>query len=189
MPAKARADQLVFEQGLAESREQARRLIMAGKVSVLPGEDRPAALPERVDKPGHPYRCGTRFILTELEYGVPFGKGMERRLERLINDISLVPVLAHIERFPFLLDDPALVAYLREMGCLCQMNLQDFGNVFMKRKMLRLVMEGMVDYLGEDLHRSPIAPGKKRKILSELDRAEPAFTARCDTYARETIFC
>lgn len=29
---RQRADQLVFEQGLAESREQARRLIMAGKI-------------------------------------------------------------------------------------------------------------------------------------------------------------
>ena len=73
MPAKARADQLVFEQGLAESREQARRLIMAGKVSVLPDESRPAALPERVDKPGHPFRCGTRFILTGEERFVSRG--------------------------------------------------------------------------------------------------------------------
>ena len=31
---KARADQLVFEQGLTESREQAKRLIMAGEVQV-----------------------------------------------------------------------------------------------------------------------------------------------------------
>ncbi|MCL2124355.1 MAG: S4 domain-containing protein, partial [Desulfovibrionaceae bacterium] len=31
MPSKARADQRVFEQGLARSREQARRLIMAGR--------------------------------------------------------------------------------------------------------------------------------------------------------------
>ena len=34
---KARADQLVFEQGLTGSREQARRLIMAGKVAVAIG--------------------------------------------------------------------------------------------------------------------------------------------------------
>ena len=31
---KSRADQLVFEQGLTESREQAKRLIMAGEVQV-----------------------------------------------------------------------------------------------------------------------------------------------------------
>ncbi|MBP5288910.1 MAG: hypothetical protein J6Z79_03450 [Clostridia bacterium] len=131
---------------------------------------------------------GTRFILTELEYGVPFGKGVERKLERLINDLSLVPVLAHIERFPYLLNSPELVAYLREMGCLCQMNLDSFGNVFMKRKMLRLAGEGMVDYLGQDLHRTSIDSRKKKKILSEIDRADPQFVARCDAYALETIF-
>lgn len=131
---------------------------------------------------------GTRFILTELEYGVPFSKGMERKLERLINDLSLVPVLAHIERFPFLLSQPELVAYLREMGCLCQMNLQDFGSVFTRRKMMRLVTEGMVDYLGEDIHREVLSADRKKKILSELDRAEPGFVARCDAYATETIF-
>ncbi len=45
MPPKTRADQLLFEQGLAESREQARRLIMAGRV--FAGDP-----PVRVEKPG-----------------------------------------------------------------------------------------------------------------------------------------
>lgn len=39
---RQRADQLVFEQGLAESREQARRLIMAGKIALGP-DRRPMA--------------------------------------------------------------------------------------------------------------------------------------------------
>ena len=36
---KRRADELVFRQGLAESREQAQRLIMAGKVFLAPTEE------------------------------------------------------------------------------------------------------------------------------------------------------
>lgn len=51
---KSRADQLVFEQGLAESREQAKRWIMAGQVTV--GD--PAV---RVEKPGHAYLPSTVF--------------------------------------------------------------------------------------------------------------------------------
>ncbi len=47
MPKKERADQILFAQGLAESREQAERLIMAGQVFVLAGEKS-----ARVDKPG-----------------------------------------------------------------------------------------------------------------------------------------
>jgi 23S rRNA (cytidine1920-2'-O)/16S rRNA (cytidine1409-2'-O)-methyltransferase len=66
MPPRARADHLVFEQGLAESREQARRLIMAGRVFTgMP--------PARVKKPGHSYAAGTLFSLAEQERFVSRG--------------------------------------------------------------------------------------------------------------------
>lgn len=65
---KERADQLVFAQGLAESREQARRLIMAGQV-VLAGSEPP----QRVDKPGHPYPAATAFALLQKERFVSRG--------------------------------------------------------------------------------------------------------------------
>ena len=130
----------------------------------------------------------THFILTELEYGVPYGKGVERKLERLINDLSLIPVLAHVERFPDLLNHPERVAYLREMGCLCQVNLEDFGSLFKKRKMMRLVQEGMVDYLGGDIHRTVIPEAARKKILLDLERSAPGFVEQCDAYAAETVF-
>ena len=63
---KARADQLVFEQGLTGSREQARRLIMAGKVAVAVPEGS-RALPVAVDKPGHIYPADTVFLLLGAE--------------------------------------------------------------------------------------------------------------------------
>jgi len=63
---KARADQLLFEQGLAQSREQARRLIMAGRVFT-------GAPPVRVEKPGHGYAFGTLFSLAEAERFVSRG--------------------------------------------------------------------------------------------------------------------
>ncbi|MBP3730279.1 MAG: TlyA family rRNA (cytidine-2'-O)-methyltransferase, partial [Mailhella sp.] len=73
MAARARADQLVFEQGLAGSREQARRLIMAGKVAMLPEDGRPGARPVPVEKPGHPYRLDARFTLVGVERFVSRG--------------------------------------------------------------------------------------------------------------------
>ena len=69
---KARADQLVFEQGLTESREQAKRLIMAGEVQVAVPEGS-QTLPVAVDKPGHIYPAGTRFQLTAREQYVSRG--------------------------------------------------------------------------------------------------------------------
>lgn len=46
---KERADELVYRQGLAESREMAKRLIMAGKVALLPPEAVEMSMPEAGD--------------------------------------------------------------------------------------------------------------------------------------------
>lgn len=79
MIAKARADELVCQQGLADSREQARRLIMAGKVVMVPPraqgdqENQTGRAPEPVLKPGHAYRLGTVFALVGQERFVSRG--------------------------------------------------------------------------------------------------------------------
>jgi 23S rRNA (cytidine1920-2'-O)/16S rRNA (cytidine1409-2'-O)-methyltransferase len=74
---RRRADQLVFEQGLTESREKAARLIMAGKVAVASASPRglPGArvAPRPVSKAGHGYPATTRFVVTENERYVSRG--------------------------------------------------------------------------------------------------------------------
>ena len=57
---KLRADQLVCDQGLVPSREQAKRCIMAGQVFV-------GNPPVRVEKPGHPYPSDAIFTLAQQE--------------------------------------------------------------------------------------------------------------------------
>lgn len=68
MAKKERADQLVFMQGLAESREQAKRLIMAGQVSLVEGE---RLTP--VDKPGRQFGPESRFEIVGRERFVSRG--------------------------------------------------------------------------------------------------------------------
>lgn len=89
---KERADELVYAQGLADSRERAKRLIMAGQVAIVlpdwadladvagePDETDGAdsvCPPERlckVDKPGHKYSRDTSFVLVGVERFVSRG--------------------------------------------------------------------------------------------------------------------
>lgn len=72
---KCRADELVFRQGLVESREQAQRLIMAGKIFLAPTEEETAAAHPLVlvDKPGRQFRPDTRFVLDGVERFVSRG--------------------------------------------------------------------------------------------------------------------
>jgi 23S rRNA (cytidine1920-2'-O)/16S rRNA (cytidine1409-2'-O)-methyltransferase len=67
-PSKLRADQLVFERGLAESRERAKRLIMAGLVFLVRGDTR-----ERVAKPGQMIDGASLLELKEQERFVSRG--------------------------------------------------------------------------------------------------------------------
>jgi len=73
---KIRSDQLLFEQGLAESREQAKRLIMAGVVHLQgpepvrvekPGQQLPRDARLQVDKPQRFVSRGGEKLLTVLE--------------------------------------------------------------------------------------------------------------------------
>ncbi|MDR1686025.1 MAG: TlyA family RNA methyltransferase [Desulfovibrio sp.] len=91
MRKKIRADRLLHEQGLAESREQAKRLIMAGRVRTVQDRaeipmDKPGGLfrPERnpvgtpVDKPGRLFPSDIRFAVTPGERFV--GRGAYKLL-------------------------------------------------------------------------------------------------------------
>lgn len=73
---KQRADQLLAEQGAAESREKAKRLIMAGLVTVETETG-----PVRVDKPGHAYPEDAVFHVGETERFV--GRGAYKLLTAL----------------------------------------------------------------------------------------------------------
>ncbi|MBD5539551.1 MAG: TlyA family RNA methyltransferase [Desulfovibrio sp.] len=71
---RVRADQLAFEQGLAESREKARSLIMAGRIVLAPTGEAPAGVrPVPVPKPGHGYPADTRLALLPGERYVSRG--------------------------------------------------------------------------------------------------------------------
>jgi 23S rRNA (cytidine1920-2'-O)/16S rRNA (cytidine1409-2'-O)-methyltransferase len=81
---KQRADQLVFEQGLADTRERAKRLIMAGLVRVV-ADGRETA----VDKPGRMFPAGTVFSLEAGERYVSRGGGkLETAIEAFSLDVS-----------------------------------------------------------------------------------------------------
>lgn len=62
MRVKFRADQLLCEQGLVESREKAKSLIMAGRVSLV-SQNGVSGI--KVPKPGHLYPGETRFVIAQ----------------------------------------------------------------------------------------------------------------------------
>ena len=81
---KHRADQLVCEQGLAETRERAERLVMAGLVRG--GAD---GRETAVDKPGQMFPAGTVFVVEQGERYVSRGGGkLETAIEAFGLDVT-----------------------------------------------------------------------------------------------------
>ncbi|MBQ7739485.1 MAG: TlyA family RNA methyltransferase [Desulfovibrionaceae bacterium] len=74
---KFRADQLVYTQGLAESKEKAKRLIMAGQIMIA----NPNGTQIKIDKPGHLFPIDTKFQLLAPERFV--GRGAYKLLSIL----------------------------------------------------------------------------------------------------------
>ena len=113
---------------------------------------------------------GTRYMLTELEYSSYFTDATKYRLLRLIEDFGVIPVLAHIDRYPFLWKDLQLLEMLRRMGCCFQINLSSLCGFFSRHRALKLFKFGFVDFLGEDVHHSVLPAKTKRKILLQAEK-------------------
>lgn len=82
---KVRADQLLCERGLAETRSQARALIMAGQVYIA--DDDPPQASDRVEKAGRTFSPDTNLILKKQ--GNRFVSRGGLKLEGALEDFSL----------------------------------------------------------------------------------------------------
>ncbi|EKO38672.1 MAG: hemolysin A [Solidesulfovibrio magneticus str. Maddingley MBC34] len=82
---KARADQLVCDQGLVDGRERAKRCIMAGQVLFID----PSGRETPVDKPGRMFGAETVFVLKQGERYVSRGGGkLETAMEAFGLDVT-----------------------------------------------------------------------------------------------------
>lgn len=72
-----------------------------------------------------------------------------------IKSIGLKPLLAHPERYNYLVSEPSLALRLREMGCNFQVNLRSLSkaNSLASREFVKwMFSQKLVDFFGSDIH-------------------------------------
>jgi len=132
---------------------------------------------------------GTHRMLVELEYGATrFTDSFFRRLDRLVGEYHVTPVLAHIDRYDYLYSDGKLLSELRQLGCLFQVNLSSFEPFFLGQKLVKLCKEGFVDFLGNDLHSTMPQEEKYFSVLKKLEKKAPGFARHADEMAMRYLF-
>lgn len=97
----------------------------------------------------------SRYILTEFSYSSSFSNRTLQQLNMLIENHRLIPVLPHVERYEMLMSDSEALQELRDMGVIIQTNIGNYTkktSIFKRRKLLKLIGEGMIDILGSDAH-------------------------------------
>ncbi len=96
---------------------------------------------------------GTRNILVELSPFLPF-ESIHRALERIAG-WGYVPVLAHVERYPTLVEQPELLGGLLGLGCVAQVNADSVAGANGRRtarQALRLLQDGAATVIASDGH-------------------------------------
>ncbi len=130
---------------------------------------------------------GTDLMLTELEYTDELTLSTLRRLERLIWEYDVTPVLAHVDRYPFL-RSAKKVAQLREMGCLISLNFSAFATCVQRWRACNFFAQGLVDFLGEDVHRYVLGEDERKKIVEKVEKKEKDLFRVLDENALSLIF-
>lgn len=114
---------------------------------------------------------GTSYMLTEFPYSSTFEGESMVFINKLINNHGITPVLAHVERYPYLLKHKNVLEELIEMGVIIQSNACSFTEFPLKLKLSKLLKSGYIGIIGTDTHsltrNSPDAIGSLNEYISK----------------------
>lgn len=96
---------------------------------------------------------GTGLLLIEPPVA-PFSRGMLNEIEAIRENLSLQPVIAHLDRYCRLLDDTSLFDAVGERNILVQVNAAFFLHRDSCSFALRMLSEGKIHLLGSDCHNT-----------------------------------
>ena len=125
---------------------------------------------------------GSRCLLIEMPY-FTWTAGIRTEIYSLSTNLSLIPILAHIERYPEFSSDDKL-ADLFEIGALLQINAEAFAFTRTRKRALELFKSGLC-VLGSDCHgikRRPQNMGAAAAVIEKdlgAKRSADIFS-RCD---------
>lgn len=100
---------------------------------------------------------GTNYILVEM----PFIEWTERTyqvLEQMWINRGVVPVVAHLERYPEFKKNPKAAIWLKESGALVQINSDFVCERSTRRRALKMVKNELVSFIGSDAHNTTTRP-------------------------------
>ena len=104
----------------------------------------------------------TDYMLTEFSYNSEFSSETMRMISRIM-DFAIIPILPHVERYPYLLKNTRKLQELIDMGVVIQSNYVSYTERSVRRKLVKLLQNGYIHILSSDVHN----PDRNSPELSE----------------------
>lgn len=100
------------------------------------------------------------------------GKNLMNELLYLRDELNLIPIVAHVERYNKSKNYKAFLKFIKENGILCQVNASSFLDKYYNRVLKKLFKEKIITFIATDTHslnRPPL-------MASALDIIEKRFS-------------
>ena len=95
---------------------------------------------------------GTKCVIFELPFSSHWTDRLLDRIADFIAETGYTPIIAHVERYTEALENPEILTYLVQMGCLIQVNTHAFLGKSTKRFAFALMKHGLLHCIGTDAH-------------------------------------
>jgi len=130
---------------------------------------------------------GSRLILIEM----PFSNWNDTVVQEILSvhpHLGLTPVLAHIERYRKMPNFEQVLHRFLISGVLIQCNAQSFCAPFLGKKMLRMLQDGQIHFIGSDCHNLSSRPPNFKKAADKITKTFSAeFLQHLNSTARELL--
>ncbi len=110
-----------------------------------------------------------KYLLFELSYFT-----LPSDLDSLIHEIKMsgyTPILAHPERYVYFHNDISQYHHIKSLGVLFQINfisLENYYSLEVTNVVKKLIVEGLVDFIGSDIHHRRYIKFLKKSLNSSL---------------------
>lgn len=127
---------------------------------------------------------GGKYILLELPFTPDWNPKLFNRLENLIYSADLIPIIAHVERYPAVRKNPAYITKLSGMGCLIQVNCETARTAGNQNLADGLFQRGQVHCLGSDCHNMTT---RKPDYAAAISALRACYGEACVTTLQENM--
>ena len=114
--------------------------------------------------------AGTNYALVEMSFEKKWSAEFWKRLDDFIKSTMLIPVIAHVEKYPAVIKKPSYASDLVDRGCLLQVNCDSVITAEKNSLVDALFRHNLVHCIGTDAHdeknRPPRYAKAKEKIAS-----------------------